>query len=223
MVNNCIDPDSSYSSGSTYAQKPDISAPGWVIFNDGYHDAGTSFSAPFVSGIIAIMMSANASYRENPTAVKAALTAAVSNTTNHQYTPISSNYMWFGAGIADAQRPAIDADFQSGIIYWDDPYIEYQIHLVANKRTRISLAYQIKSVLNANGTVTASSIPDLDIEIYMDGVDEWVDVSLTNNNNVEIVDFYPPSTYSYWIRIYNRSTNSTNTFGTEFSVSWIQE
>lgn len=219
--NNCIASSSSYNnSSSLLAYKPDICAPGYVLFDDLDYGMGTSYAAPLTTGVVTLLMACRGSFRVNPARVKAVLMASVS-LDSYNYTPGSSGYRRYGAGIIDAGRASDIAgtmDYSDGIMAANASYHAYDITLSAYSTARIALAFE-KCIQNN----IEYSLANLNLQIYnSSGV--LLYSSSTSNNNVEIIEFVPTYYDTYTIRIVNSSpaTYSSLTCDTQYSISWIQ-
>ena len=223
-LGSVLDGASSYNNveNTEYAFKPDICAPGYVIFGDNTSDEGTSFAAPLITGVIALLMACRSSLRTNPTQVKAILTASVSLTGPHGMPINQSDYRKHGAGVVDASRAnqiLLSSDLYTSNIAPYASYQDYEVELFANQTTRISLAFE--KVFSSNNA--EYSLADLDL-IILDSFGEELYDSTTDNNNVELVEFTPTAYDTYTIRVFQfapaESSNSTGT--TPYSIAWIQ-
>lgn len=221
---NSISSDSSYNDGSFsgFADKPDICAPGYVLFDDMTCDSGTSYSASLVTGVVALLMACRGSFRISPERVKAVLTASVTMNTHH-YLPDTSDYHQYGAGLIDAARAS---DIAANMDYIDDSMVynvsgvDFEEDFYSSTTVRISLVFE-KYISGSN---VVYNLADLDLLIF-DPSDSCVAWSATPFNNVEIVEFSPSVFGTYTIRIqnYGPATYFSSYHNTEYSVSWIQE
>lgn len=220
-----MDSTSSYNneSNTTKAYKPDICAPAYVRFHDNHCEAGSSFAAPLVTGVVALLMACRSSLRTNPTQVKAILTASVSLAGPHDMPINQSNYRKHGAGVIDASRAnqlIMPGDFFSANTQPTPRYYcEYQVELFANQITRFSLAFE--KVWAANGVLC--NLSDLNICVY-DTYGRLVCLSQTLNNNVELVEFLPTQYGMYTVRIEQLTiANSSGiSYATPYTFAWIQ-
>lgn len=205
------------------AYKPDICAPGFVDFGNETIASGTSYAAPLVTGVVALMMACRGSLRINPTQAKAILTASVSLDSAHPVPSEDSLYRQYGAGVIDASRANqlimsgdfISANTQSTPRY----YCEYQVELFANQTTRFSLAFE--KVMTTDDV--SCNLSDLNICVY-DTYGRLVCSSQTLNNNIELVEFLPTQYGMYTVRIEQLTiaTSSGVSYATPYTFAWLQ-
>ncbi len=228
--NYCRSYDCIFNGTSSYNQnnnddayKPDICAPRFVDFGNGVEKYGTSYAAPLVTGVVALMMACRGSLRVNPTQAKAILTASVSLSSAHPVPSEDSPYRQYGAGVIDASRASqllmsndfITANTQTSPRY----YCEYQVSLSANITTRFSLAFE--KVMTTDDV--SCNLSDLNICVY-DTYGRLVCLSQTLNNNVELVEFLPTQYGMYTVRIEQLTiaTSSGISYATPYTFAWIQ-
>ena len=212
--------DSSFYSGSTYAYKPDLCAPGYFAFTiphadtGNYNGHGTSYSAPLVTGVIAIIMTFRGHLREQPATNKAILTAGVSLDAHH-YVPSNFDFRKYGAGILDPLKVynlALDLTYLNGSLSSSSSEYSYSTSLLAGRTVRISLAF-LKKVT----ATTEYDISDLDLLIY-DSSNVLVASSPSLRSNVEVVEFQPTTSGNYTIKVRNIESETS----TLFSLAWRQ-
>ncbi len=206
-----------------YAYKPDICAPGYVSFIDNTNNIGTSFAAPMVTGVVALMMACRSSLRVNPTQVKSILTASVSLSTCHDMPLDDSNYRSHGSGVINASRAnqiLMSSEFTTANTeQYSRYYCDYEIELSADFTTRVSLAFE--KVMPTDSIVC--ELADLNIHIY-DVYSGRVYSSTTTNNNVELIEFVPPENGTYTIRVEQLipAMSPDRPYTTPYSIAWIQ-
>ena len=160
--------------------------------------------------------------------VKAILTAAVSFESPHAYVPGPGGYFPYGAGLLDCVGACWVSNhgryIQSSIASNTESH-SYSFYVSeTDTRIRVSLAFLVKCTPNSsvshNGEEAVSwSYPsDLNLEVYAPGSSTPIAVSETMNNNIEIVDFIPPTTGMYTIKVVNEVMNYSPTY---YAVAWI--
>lgn len=225
----CYDDDlihekSSYYTGKELAYKPDICAPGTDI-NSRFSNGviwGTSFSAPQVAGVVALMCEQRPTLKTQQTTVKAILTASVNFDYPHRYTPLDFKYKQYGAGLLDcvgacyvvAGYRYTNSNIASGTTSKTHTFTVTS----SDSRIRVSLAFNMKSA----GSSTNHEYPDInsdyDLNIQVkDPNGKIVGSSTTTNNNVEIVEFIPTTTGKYSV-IVTRVDKSAETV--YYGLAW---
>lgn len=225
-----INPGSSYYSGSTLANKPDICAPGTNIISSFYTDTmtGTSYAAPQVAGVIALMCEQRPALKTQQTTVKAILTASVNFDSQHGYTPSSTNYKKYGAGLLDC----VGACYVVGGYRYTNSSIAYGItsktHTFtvnsSDSRIRVSLAFNIRSTSTSVGDyhdtyIDNVKLGNLNIQVK-DPNGKTVGSSTTTNNNVEIVDFKPTTTGTYSIVVQRVASTDDPAETVYYGLAW---
>lgn len=206
---------SSYVTDLLLPNKPDICAPGTHIEirlpNGGYADAGTSYSAPMVTGVIAQMIQANPALNYNPTAIKAILLASANQT---KVTANNNPYVYYnmreksGAGFLDAAKAVENA---LNYNYFSGEYDSYQSYIgqiscqsgdilrvvmdFDKKHTDYIASYQLPEEYNVN---------DYDIYLF-NSHGGLCAVSCSSNNNVEIIELpvFEDDTFTVMLQIEN--------------------
>lgn len=106
---------SSHVNPSTGVEKPDLAAPGTSIDTVAGQETGTSYAAPQVSGVAALLMQRNGNLTSRPEAVRAILLAsAVHNVRDSRIMPAGQD-LYDGAGGIDARLADDIASLTGGV------------------------------------------------------------------------------------------------------------
>lgn len=188
-------------------QKPEVVAPGTGIMSTitskpwiGATGAGTSFSAPIVTGIAALMIQRDRTIASFPEAIKAILMTTAVN--NIEGSTRLSEYDGAGGVVADKADDLvrkINGNW-GGQSYSCDAATQLNVatmSLIAGKRTRAAIVWN-NNPAYANYDMQPSA--DLNLQI-VDPVNKVVAGSYSWDNTYEIVDFTPTSTGNYKLRI----------------------
>ena len=221
-----IDSGSGRYSGSDYAYKPDLCAPGepFIIESlDDYACEGTSFSTPQVTGVIALLCEQNINLKTAQNTVKAILTASVNFDYTKLLVPSDADYRVYGAGLLDclgACWVAGNYRFVTASLAGSANLAEHSFTVTASDtKVRVSLAYNVKSVASGDhgeSEITTGSFCDLNLEVIgPDGT--VVGSSVTTKNNVEIVEFDPNVSGTYTI-VVRRGDASAETIW--YGLAW---
>lgn len=221
-----INPISSYYSNNIYANKPDICAQGYFVSSfpnestGNYYSPGTSNATAFTTGVVALLLTFRGHLREQPATVKAIVTAGVDIiSTDHHYVPADfADYQQYGAGVLNPTRAyeiTCDMSYLNNYCSITSDGNSHTVILTAGQTTRISLVF-----LRACRIYDESPIYDLsNLDLYVyDPSGNYVDSSITTNNNVEIVEFMSTTSGNYTIMVTNEYSD-TITF---YSISWTQ-
>ena len=199
---------SSWEEPGAIPNKPDICAPGtWIRAvrstsgsNNFFYDSesgdpiGTSFAAPFITGVVVQMMQEHSAKIGKPMAVKAKImniaNRYIVSTTNNPIEGSSFLREKSGAGLVDAKKA------MSGTAYkyaWNHQAIQNNyvtqltISLSAGQRMRATLVFS-----NKNTSVIIehmSDFYDIDLRIVDANTGDILYYSNSCGNNVEIIDY----------------------------------
>ena len=231
---------SAYYSGSALASKPDICAYGNRVYSQFLGKwsvgSGTSFSAPLVSGTIALLCEQDPSLLVAPDTVKAILTASVNSSSPYRYVPSNrsatgNNYMKYGAGILDALNACNvveNAHYITGTISTTASSKTHNISITdTTEDVRISLACLVTAWVTltdpddlSTGILTSKSLANLDLKVYTPNSSTPIAVSMTKNNNVEIVQFTPTVSGTYRIEVVQTTPSN---HATSYGIAWYQD
>ncbi|MBQ8626553.1 MAG: S8 family serine peptidase [Agathobacter sp.] len=222
-------------SSTTY--KPDIVAPGTYYNEDGTVDeysSGTSFSAPLVTGTIALMCEYRPALKTKQHIVKAILAATTSKSI-YRYVTTNSNFEIYGTGMLDA-RSALYA------LYVGD-YVNYTGELktlgasrsykmsVTSSDTymRVALAYANRIKFDSDDSTHADSntpsgeIGKLGLEVYDPNgnlVAHLYSRELERNANLKVLQFNTNGvTGNYTIKVIVEEATSDGRV-INFGVAW---
>ncbi len=204
---------SDYLNPASNVEKPNLAAVGQGVDTLGWgapwtydNYAGTSFSAPFTSGGLAIAMSRDSTAILYPTAAMAAMMA----TAWHNIEGSARISSLDGAGglhvraaslCANANRiHGVNLSAASFTSATSTGYYTYSVSLTAGQRARICIAWAAK----ANSAYSTDSMDaDLDLRVYQGaGVAGSLKASSVSlYNNYEIVDFTPAVTGTHTLKI----------------------
>jgi hypothetical protein len=227
-------------------EKPEVVAPGVGItgigsngqlVNDPNQNSGTSFSAPQVSGLAALLIDRNSSLSSWPEAIRAIIMASATHNIDGPTGIPTGQDLKDGAGginaaLADnvAQtRNYSDVDpcnescwWGTGIFNSSFPVDTYMYrYFTANKGNfiRVAIAWWSNADCDA---INNCNFDQLDTDLHLgvfdpDGqwvLDAW---SASHDNNYELVEFVAPKTGTYRIAVYKtRADESSNFLGIAF-------
>ena len=202
--------------------KPDLCAYGTNIDVNGANDSGTSFSAPHVSGALALLIEQEWMLTYSPAVLKAIVTAGV-HIGKHHYVPENrvvttqndnpeSSYIQYGAGILNCLNNAdiVDNCNYSFGYFGASSIGTTTIFLVANRIFRYAFVYR--------HPYDATDFQNIDI-FLLDPSGNTVASSQTTTNNLEIIEYTPTVAGTYTIKI--QHTGVTN-YATYIGEAWIQ-
>jgi hypothetical protein len=201
-------------------EKPEVAAPGTNINSTttgwpwtGGVGSGTSYAAPMVTGVAALLMQRNTNLQSWPESVKAILMA----TALHNIEGVERLSEYDGAGGIDAARAdwvAMGGSTGSwgGISYscsTTTPLDVATVYLTGGKRTRVVIAWDNDPNY---GSYASQPGADLDLEVISPS-GSAVAGSYSWDNTYEIVDFTPSSSGNYKLRV--------NRFRCNYSPRWL--
>ncbi len=225
---------SSYNNEETLmaTYKPDITAPGY--YNANMH--GTSYAAPLVSGVIALMCEYRPSLKVQQHIVKAILAATTSKTI-YRYVTTDDEFVQYGAGMMDA-RAAIYAIYKgnfstsTGALQILDSAKLYTMNVTSNDTVmRVALAYANRIEYDTDdGEHSSTDIPmgyigKLDLTVYDpygNLVASLYSSDLKRNANLKVLEFEPNGVYGNYtikVTVAQRAVYSDNTT-INFGVAW---
>jgi hypothetical protein len=199
-------------------EKPEVSAPGSVIDSTtlaapwiGPIGSGTSFAAPQVTAGAALLMEADFQLRFWPEAIKAIMMAGAYN--NIEGAAHLSEVD--GAGGIELFASLLMASPNSGYGDWGGHYYQCDtgtpmnvttMNLTAGERTRVAIAWSTN-----DDYVNYTTRPDADLDLHILGPNgEWITGSFRYDNTAEIVDFTPPTSGTYTVRVSKFRCDHTN-------------
>ncbi len=195
------------SSTNSDREEPDVSAPGTNINSTttaspwtGDIGSGTSYAAPMVTGMIALLIQRNSTLGSWPEAVRAILmTSAVHNI---EGATRLSEYDGAG-GVHAVMADDIARGYLGGWTGMNyncttaSPYTVKSVYLTAGKRTRIAIAWDNDPAFSSYASQPGA---DLDLQI-VNPSGSAVTGSYSYDNTYEIVQFTPITTGTYRIRV----------------------
>lgn len=208
-------------------------------FKEGY-SSGTSFSAPFISGVLGntlVKYEEKYDYGKNNIIAMATLAASTSNEINNNNDNQSKLDPKVGAGILDYSK--LDQAFNNlKYIKWlknkskinnisnkntdEKELFIKNINIEKGKNVRISLAWEFDGTTFINDDDTKPNVHDFDLYIY-DENDKLVAYSKDQRNNIEFIKFKSTNSGNYKIKIVNYSYNPYNEKEFELALTWTQE
>ena len=221
-----IHPSSSYYMLEVLTHKPDIVAPG--TYSTGY---GTSYSAPLVTGVIALMCEYKPALKTKQHVVKAILAATTSKSI-YRYVTTDEAFKTYGAGMLDA-RSALYA------LYVGD-YVNFtgELSTVGTSRTysmnvtasdtcmRVALAYANRiEFASADGVHIWDDAPEgkiavVELHIYSPN-GTYVTGLTSDNANLKVIEFdprdYGTGTYTIKVVLQKAASNGETT---NFGIAW---
>jgi serine protease AprX len=227
--------DDTLSTFSCYAEnsggyKPDLTAPGQGINIAGYTNKnGTSFAAAHVTAVLAQLLAYDRRLLVNTALLKAICAAGTTHRTADDYGVYSLSAVYSdreGAGVIDAKGAyTIAANATYAALELNSSQFPYYINFTIARVTnpvRVALAWLKQHTFTmtsrAGVTVTQRPLSDLDLTVYNpSGV--AVRSSVSDLNNLELVQFEPRVTGTYRIKI---SGYALKNISEKIGVAWYQ-
>jgi hypothetical protein len=234
-----LDGDSAYINPATGVEKPELAAPGTNINTVvGQPASGTSYAAPQVTGVAALLMHRNADLKDQPSAIKAILMAsAVHNLEGNRTLSGSDGAGAIDAALADeiAQQQGAAGTacsqpcwWQKNTTSWDPSFsnpLYYTFAAIRGERIRVAIAW----LSNADGPVynynSDTLYDNFELKVLQptgQGLFE-VTSSLSLYNNFEIVEFTAPDTSQYQIEVSRRSGSSADPGVNQLGIAWSKQ
>jgi hypothetical protein len=219
---DAMDSCSSYVNPSTGVQKPEVAAVGTSINSTtnvspwvGNVGSGTSYSAPMVAGLAALLMQRDATLTDWPEPVK----AIIMTTALHNIEGNSRLSDYDGAGGVDMR-----AAFRVVDEYWWNGWgpidtstsfpLSSYFYATAGEVVRAAIAFDSTP---AGDYSTDALQADLDLYIY-DPDGSYVTSSTSGSNNYEIIEFTAPKSGNYELRVTKWSLTGSTYLGTAWWV-----
>jgi len=210
-----VDPTSTHSD----REKPEVAAPGTNINSTtnaspwtGPIGSGTSYAAPMVTGVAALLMQRNSSLASWPEAIKAILmTTAVHNIEGDARLSERDGAGGIAADRADDVARGVNGNWggQSYTCSTATGLDVATISLTAGQRTRATIAWD-----NDPNYSSYASQPGADLDFQVvNSSNVVVASSASYDNTYEIVDFTPSTTGSYKLRV--------NKYRCDYSPRWL--
>lgn len=231
---------SSYGNPWGGPEKPEVVAPGTEIdtsvpLDDGRQPTGTSFAAPQVSGVVALLMERDALLKTWPSAVKAIVMASAVHNVDH--TTGQPDYLSDkdGAGMIDAMVADTIAQTRGNLdqhcdkpCWWGWPvgqlipgqdYKDFYVTALNGEMLRVAVSWLADA--NAYPHAISDLLSNYDLTVY-DPNDALVTVSNSDVNNFEIVEFRAPRTGIYRLRL-SLNANSQPDASNMIGVAWSKQ
>ena len=228
--------------------KPDIVAPGGLIFTDSFPDgqfepgsyvSGTSFAAPHVTGVVAQLIQQMPALATLQDLMKAIITASISHP-EHQYDSNHNNFDIYGAGVINAQDCTYTnsrGTFASSTIpasqntSGNNSKTYYFTATTSDSTIRISLAWLKNTFFSSSITNHESNTPNIDrefpnlvLEVYApDNMTTPILTTVTHHrydtNNLAILQFDPAEEGYGTYKVVVKLVNQTDA-NTYFGLAW---
>jgi hypothetical protein len=207
---------SAFINPTTGLEKPEVVAPGTNINTVAGQNSGTSFAAPQVAGLAALLMQRHATLKTWPSVVKAIIvTSAVHNIEGSKRL---SNYD--GAGSIDAALADQIAQTQGGASACNAPCWWNISTSSATPTVGGNLERYFRATQGDSAYANDSLLTNYDLYVIApNGETKSNTVALSN---FEIVDFTAPATGQYTISINRNASGDNNESGNFLGVAWVK-
>lgn len=198
--------------------KPNIVAPsGLKVPNYNVNLTGTSFSAPIVSGSIALLMEEHPELKLFPEKVIALVSASAKYLSDHSSYGNSGLNAEVGAGLFDYKEARENNDFTYSYVNTNGVngvFKQVYFSSESNKTVKIALSW----LLNSNNSTTIK-LTDYDLKLY-DPNNNLVSIANSTNNNVELITYYTRVSGVYRIEIVQNGAlaNGKDWVGLSYSI-----
>lgn len=222
-------------------EKPEIVAPGYNITPGGIGSpqSGTSFAAPQVAGLAALLMQRNSTLIFWPQAVKAIIMAsAVHNIIGPSDIPTGQD-LKDGAGSIDGVLA--DSIAQTGFLtnticnkpcWWGtgtsntNPNVTDSIYrnfkASRGERIRVAIAWFAQADPPGASYANDALLTNYNLYVYAPS-GALVGYTASTNNNYELADFTATETGQYQIRVYRSAWGDQNEPSNSLAIAWVSD
>lgn len=196
--------ETSCQTGVRMPSKPDVVAPATGFSLAGEEvKSGTSFAAPYVTGMVAQMMSLCPTLKFRPDAIKAAVVASCDRKTSGESISCITNKE--GSGVVNAKNAANSiSNVLSQNTYYttSNQLITFDFYPLTTGTKTIAIAWlkQNTGTGTNHETITDNTFSDFDLYVY-DSNGQLLASSTSSYNSVEMVRFNATTTAKYTVKI----------------------